>query len=100
MEKVEIPTMKPTSSVWIPHPRPLRRSVGDGGGCVEGGRFSDLGQLFACARDIAIGKRRERNAGRQLGKRTGCELGTRIIEIGFQAPPIGRQHQRYRRAVY
>ena len=23
-----------------------------------------------------------------------------IIEIGFQAPPIGQQHQRYRRAVY
>ena len=24
----------------------------------------------------------------------------RIIRIGFQALPIGRQHQRYRRAVY
>src|SRR5215472_2059624 len=67
MEKVEIPTMKPTSSVWIPHPRPLRRSVGDGGGCVEGGRFSDLGQLFACARDIAIGKDAKEVQGDSLG---------------------------------
>src|SRR5215813_8448940 len=36
--------------LWIPHPRPLRRWIGEDGKCVEGARFSDLGQLFACAK--------------------------------------------------
>jgi len=28
----------------------LRPGIGEGGKCAEGARFSDLGQLFACAK--------------------------------------------------
>jgi len=36
--------------LWIPHPRSLRRWIGEGGEGVVGTRFTDLGQLFACVK--------------------------------------------------